>query len=178
MFTERPGRQSTLPVASPDGALLAIGVHAKTGEETEYAVEVWAIAPPKRVWRFAGLADCVRALRFSPDGRTLAVGDYDGDLTLFDARTGERLGTHGEPFTVSTLAFHPTRPYLVFGTFQGKGKANLRVMDVPTGKVIGSARVDPFGVYHLDISPDGKWLATAGGDGEVRVWELEGLIGK
>jgi len=136
------------------------------------------VAPSKRLWRHAGLGDMAKALRFSPDGRALAVGDSDGALTLFDARTGAPTRTVAEPHTVSAVTFHPTRPWLVFGTFQGRGKANLRVMDVPSGKVIGSARVDPFGVYELDISPDGKWLATAGGDGEVRVLELAELMGK
>ena len=39
----------------------------------------------------AAQSDWAQALAFSPDGRRLAVGRYDGTLSLFDAATGKRV---------------------------------------------------------------------------------------
>ena len=39
-----------------------------------------------------GQSDWPQALAWSPDGRTLAVGRYDGTVSLYDAATGKRVG--------------------------------------------------------------------------------------
>jgi WD40 repeat protein len=47
------------------------------------------------------------SVAFSPDGQTLAVGDGDGDLTLWNAATGQTIAELSESSAVNTLAFSP-----------------------------------------------------------------------
>jgi WD40 repeat protein/DNA-binding SARP family transcriptional activator len=63
----------------------------------------------------------VNAVAFSPDGRVLAIASADGALSLWDARTYQRLGPSlGEPApAVTVLAFSPAAKDLVTGTAGG-----------------------------------------------------------
>ena len=55
---------------------------------------------PAAIGIMHGESDILRAIAVSPDGKTLAVGDYNGGLLFFDARTYERIG---EPLPVDGL---------------------------------------------------------------------------
>jgi WD40 repeat protein len=167
------------PAVSPDGGLIAVGLSTESKDfASAYSLEVWSVVPSKRRVRYDGLNDYLAVIRFSPDGHVLATGGADGTLALYDVRTGKLIRTLTEDYTVSSVDFHPTKPFLAFTTFDGKGKPNLRVVDLPSGKVIGSKRVDVYGTRRVCFSPNGKTLATVGGESLVRVWELDGLIEK
>jgi WD40 repeat protein len=167
------------PTVSPDGGLIAVGLSTEQKDfASAYSLEVWSVVPAKRRVRYEGLNDSLAVIRFSPDGQVLATGGRDGTLTLYDVPTGKLIRTLTEDYTVSSVDFHPTKPFLAFTTFDGKGNPNLRIVDLPSGKIVGSKRVDLHGTRQVCFSPNGKTLATVGGEAFVRVWELDGLIEK
>ena len=47
------------------------------------------------------------------------------------------------------------------------------MFSVPDGQEVGRFEVEIKGVYGVAISPDGGYLASAGADGKIRVWELD-----
>jgi DNA-binding beta-propeller fold protein YncE/mono/diheme cytochrome c family protein len=71
-------------VFSPDGSRLA---SASSSRE----VKIWNAETLTLERALPGQSDWVQSLAFSPDGRALALGRYDGTVSVFDPSTGRRL---------------------------------------------------------------------------------------
>jgi WD40 repeat protein len=102
-----------VPVAcialSPDGKLAAAG---RVGGD----VLVWNVAKGKLV-RTLPVGVQVRALAFSPDGRTLAVAGDDAIVRLYETETGgERRQLRGHSAAVESLAWSPDSRLLASGS--------------------------------------------------------------
>jgi WD40 repeat protein len=78
-------------------------------ERTDAEKIVFVDVPTSTVLRFTpALEDSTSALAFSPDGHTLAVGDYTGAVTLMESATAlVRLRFDGHLGAISELAFSP-----------------------------------------------------------------------
>ncbi len=77
-----------------------------------------------RVWREAGQllhlawqahTDAMAALAFSPDGRTLATGSWDGSMKLWELERGALLWTKWQFNSMQSLAFAPAGHMLASG---------------------------------------------------------------
>jgi WD40 repeat protein len=80
----------------------------------------WVPERPDKSWTWRGLAGDVRALTYSPDGRTLAVAGSDRCVTLWDVDTDvPRLTLTGHTQPVSSLAFAPDGRTLISGSLDG-----------------------------------------------------------
>jgi len=129
----------------------------------------------------------VRALAFSPNGATLAVG-RGNQLHLVDVKSGEVRQTLLDPVLrvstgeaiqsahvslVEAVAFSPDGKTLASGSYR-----ELTLWDMATGTV--RRRLSGFAdrVVAIAYSPDGKTFATAGGapseDGEVKLFDADG----
>jgi hypothetical protein len=73
---------------------------------------------------------------------------------------------------VTALAFAPGAKTLAVG-----GYKEVRLLDTATGKVLATLSGHAGEVRAVAFSPDGKWLAAAGGlparSGEIKVWDAE-----
>src|SRR5262249_7649207 len=114
----------------------------------------------------------VEALRFSPDGKTLAVGTDDGKGQLWSGASGAlrweerpRKGGRKQP-VLTCVAFFPDGKKLVTGGEDSK----VSVLDVRTGKVLHSYLAHRYTVWQVAVSPDGKYVGSYGLDGCVNVW--------
>ena len=131
-----------------------------------------------RVWSFRS-AELLRSLnenskptavQFSDDGRLLAVAyeivAYEkGAIKIFDLDSWKVQNDLAAPFTMYTLAFSPDNRRLAFSDLY------TQVWDL-TGRNKLTDISPPFGgSSSLSFSRDGKWLATADGDGFVRVFD-------
>jgi WD40 repeat protein len=116
----------------------------------------------------------VTCLQFGPDGRTLAVGDWDGEIRLFDLgtwRTQLTIKAHSGPVTI--LAFTDDGS-LMASLRKGEGVA---LWDAKTGRPRAGLAVIPGAPCSMAVSPTGAAIAVGFYDGPVRVWDAKkGLV--
>ncbi|HYH65108.1 MAG TPA: WD40 repeat domain-containing protein [Urbifossiella sp.] len=172
----------------PDGKVLAF---ADTGNGV---IRLWnAPAARKTTVLVSGKADqgVEYAVAWRPDGKVVASTHVDKAVRLFDVATGKVIATLREDSgRVFSLAWRPDGKVLAVGSEDGV----VRAWDTVAGKVLtrfgdsaapppgaadtadmiraaGLARGHTRGVGAAAWSPDGKYLASGGGDGAVRVWD-------
>ncbi len=54
----------------------------------------------------------------------------------------------------------------------GHADGSARIWDVESAKEIHACKGNQGAVYSVAFSPDGRWLATASGDGTIRYWSV------
>ena len=95
----------------------------------------------------------------SSQGTYIAMGNEDGQVTLWDGATGELLITLTEHTDeVAGLAFSPNEQLLATASFDG----TIRIWHLPDGQLLHT--MDVIGNSDLAFSPDGTILAS--GDGQ------------
>jgi WD40 repeat protein len=116
----------------------------------------------------------VWSMTTSRDGRFIAAGNHAGIIKLW------KWGAWGAPVhllkaagLVHSLAFSSDGELLAVGT--GEARQDLvpvRVFRTADGKLFHTLPAHPRGVTTVDISRDGKWLASIGADDKPKPWEL------
>jgi WD40 repeat protein len=154
---------------SPDGKTIAVardGIHlydAATGKEK-------AVVGAKETYYFA--------VAFSPDGRTLAACDNQNGGILLDVGTAKLLTTikPGEGKRTSCVAFAPDGHTAAFGTAARNSyrvePGEIVLCDTTAGRERLRLRGHLGDVLALAFAPDGRRLASGGGDSVVKVWEV------
>ncbi len=113
----------------------------------------------------------VRAIAFSPDGRTLASADFNGAIQLWDTHARRQLGPPllGHTSEVWSVAFSPGGNTLASASHDG----TVRLWEVPSGKSLGRLPIENAGVVtSVAFSPDGRTLAVGGHGGRLQLWDV------
>jgi len=148
---------------SPDGTLLAAGGDAVD----EGPIVLWNMAS-RRAWRLRGHKDAVKTLAFSPDGKTLASGSADRTIIVWDVESrkarGAPLQGHGDE--VLSVAFGPGGKTLA----SGSEDTTVILWDLGRRSRLGASFGSSW-ARALDLSPDGRLLASADGRAIV-LWDV------
>jgi WD40 repeat protein len=95
---------ATWVVFSPDSRMLASSGEDYLGK----TIKLWDATSAKELAMLKGHEFQIECFTFSPDGKTLASGSFDGRIKLWDVATGTEMITFEEQvFALYCLAFNP-----------------------------------------------------------------------
>lgn len=110
-------------------------------------------------------AKATRLGAFTPDGDRIVTANWDEEVNVWDARTGEPTQTLSFGADVSALAITPDGASVFVATQTGK----VFLHGLVSGELQGEFH-HPAWVNAVAISADGELLATASDDGTAVVW--------
>jgi WD40 repeat protein len=120
----------------------------------------------------------VNCLAFSPDGRTLAGADYQGNIILWDTASGKVRTTmkQEDGRRVMSLAFSPDSKTLAAAVGDRPGRDRepglIELWDADTGQLRLVLTGHTNAVLSVAFSPDGKLLASGSSDRTARLWDM------
>jgi WD40 repeat protein len=155
---------------SRDGKLLA-----STGQDL--TIRLWDMQTGAERAILEGPRQPVHCLCFSPDGKILAAAWDDRTIRIWETETGkERATLEGHAKLVNSLCFSPDGKTLVSGSDDGTIRIWTEEKANPFGPAVKEykdviLRGHAGAVHAVCFSPDGKTLASAGGDRMIKLWE-------
>jgi WD40 repeat protein len=112
----------------------------------------------------------LNSVAFSPDGKYILTGHFDGIARLWNIQTGEEIQQFiGHSGFIWTAIFSPDGKYIA--TAGGDGTA--RLWDTQTGQEVRRFIGHTAAVENVAFSPDGKYLLTGSDDGTARLWDVD-----
>ena len=110
----------------------------------------------------------VASIRFSPDGKQIAVVSVDGEAELWTLE-GQLLRKFVARVPIRVAAFSPDKSHLVTGLETG----DINVWDLDTGlEIIRFRGLDPTPPNLLGFSSDNQQMLAGYQGGRIAIWDL------
>jgi WD40 repeat protein len=149
---------------SPDGKFLA--------SCDDEMVHLWNVQTGEKLRRFTHPQkkfNKVYALAFSPEGRQLVSGTWDGSVHLWEVNSGQQQHCfEGNTGSVQCLAFHPQGHVLAAGFSDHK----IRLWNLSMAQEILCLEGHAGGINALAFNPNGTLLVSGSEDKTVQLWDM------
>jgi WD40 repeat protein/serine/threonine protein kinase len=157
---------------APDSRTLALG--GLQGDSTSIRdgitnrLAFWDLPTQRRINKLPAAAPSGIVVRFSHDGKKLAIGYLDGAVRLWDYESERKLAEFTDQHQrIWSVAFSPDDAWLV----AAGGEGLIAFYDLRTGRKFLSIPTSTW-TLGLAFTPDGKTLASTEVDGTVRLWSF------
>jgi WD40 repeat protein len=145
--------------------------------KNDTTMEIWDVATGQRLLTLPGPANVDAAdLRFTPDGRWLAIADCTGKLVMYDATTGERRLTFSQTQCTQSIALSPDEKLLAL--IDARRRLILKEFETGRELVTIPLPADTNVFSEVRFTPDGTRLIVSLDDGTVRMYlvKLEDIV--
>jgi WD40 repeat protein len=140
---------------------------------------VWNVATRKvarLLQRPGGVSEATAAVAFSPNDRLLATAEGDGNIWIYNLRTGDYTNATTAQGSLQTLDFSSDGRFLAAAGLAGQ----ITVLNLKHGiTVLGTTQNDvrtinhgPL-IYTLGFSPHGDTIAAGDNSGDVDFWNAD-----
>jgi WD40 repeat protein len=147
---------------SPDGSKIALSCYHK--------IQIWSLISKKVLISIDDNSASGFGIKYSNDGKKLAIGLRSGEIKLFDSETLNQLtilNGHFKP--VLSVSFNKDNKYLV----SGSSDQMIKVWNVNTQKEIKSLINEHKGtVKAVSFNPTTNTFATTGEDKLIKIWKI------
>jgi len=135
------------------------------------AVTLWDVRTRAVVLQTAPLRHTVSSLALSVDGRRIAAGDINGNIRIWNARSGEVVTSVDENGSGggACMAFDPTGTRLFVSSNQSRRV--LQVWDVTTSHALLQLDLQDRPAHRLALADAGAWLSVLSRDSSVGVFD-------
>jgi WD40 repeat protein len=112
--------------------------------------------------------DFIKTIQYSFNGSYLAVGDYNGTITILDAKSLKIIGTlKGHSEAIKSLAFNPDNTILI----SGSSDYTVGIWDLRSGKELLVLTEHLDAVNSVLFKPDGKIFLSSANDGTAKIYD-------
>jgi WD40 repeat protein len=177
-FAPPTGRFHLLALAEITGAREQRGPEAKeeTGKISLWKIEVTTEGVQEEyLTELAGHPRGTLTVAFSPDGKHLASGGFDGSVKVWDTVTFgqqplQEYQEHDRP--VASVAFSPDSRTIASGSWD----ATIRLWDSSQAHKTAVLAKHHGAITQVAFSADGRWLASGSEDGLIMLWDVPSTI--
>lgn len=175
--------------ASPDGSIIASGNYGGEGRLRDAAeiasssgdgtVRSWSAQCGEIIISFNAWNEQfapARSVGFSPDGKTLASGEDDRTIKLWNAQEQKEMRVlTGQSLPVTSLVFINDNSLLVSATGDWRNNrmpGELRLWEATSGKELGQLRGSTSEIKCIAIDKGGGLLASTESNSILGLWDL------
>jgi WD40 repeat protein len=141
--------------------------HTVVSASQDGMAHIWNLASQEEIGWLMG-TDKLTCVAVSPDSSFVAVGCENGEAYVYSLSSRQLVMTLTEAADeISDLEFSPDSRHLVVGSHD----ATVRMYTLATG-VVQDYKEHEKRVNAIDISPDGRWIASVSQDTTGTIWPL------
>jgi len=156
---------------SPDGSFLVTGGY-------DHGIRLWRVGDGELVWSNSVHNGAVFDLAFAPGGTVVASASADQTVKLWRVADGLRLDTLSQPQgELNAVRFTPDGRFIVAtGSDRRIHQWRFISTNAPAiNPVVESRFAHDAAITAMDLSNDGRLLATAAADRSLKLWALPDL---
>lgn len=167
------GLLSSPPLMSltPDGKKLFVW---EGGNERFIKINAYEFPSGNQLFTFNDNGRHVQAVSISADGKTAATAAKDGSIRLFDLDKNGQMMPGGDwfPFekdvATGDIALTPDGSQLVVTSEKGQ----MKILKLAGRQTLQDVKAHAGHINACLVSPDGKRVATAGADNQLKLWDV------
>jgi WD40 repeat protein len=177
----KPLRLLTATDVTGDGSLFASALNRSADKEEasqEHLVEIHTRNEGRRVFVGSGHRTSINTVRFTADAKSIVSGSADGEVRIWDVASGKQVTSFVQDYSISSIDTARAGRLIAYTSFEDGGHENVYIADWNDGRRVGAWMADNRGALRVVFHPGGKYVATYGAEGIVRIWDISRLAQK